>query len=181
MSRVLQLVCHPDTPPARIEGVSVELTSSDDDDLLLGYSVRGSEHLLLPEWKSSVRKDGLWHTTCFELFLRPEGQDGYYEFNFSPSTQWAAYSFTGYREGMREWVCAVDPLVERVGDRGGVIVEADIDLGGMADGPLRLGLCAVIEEKDGARSYWALAHPPGRPDFHHPACFAFELPAPRRP
>ena len=41
-----------------------------------------------------------------------------------------------------------------------------------------MGLCAVIEEKDGTKSYWALAHPPGdKPDFHDPACFALELPA----
>jgi len=33
----------------------------------------------------------------------------------------------------------------------------------------------VIEEKDGAKSYWALAHPPGAPDFHHRDCFAIEL------
>jgi hypothetical protein len=42
----------------------------------------------------------------------------------------------------------------------------------------RIGLSAVIEEKNGMKSYWALAHPAGKPDFHHPACFAAELPAP---
>jgi hypothetical protein len=41
----------------------------------------------------------------------------------------------------------------------------------------RLGLSAVIEDSSGAKSYWALAHPPGKPDFHHPDCFAHELPA----
>ena len=40
----------------------------------------------------------------------------------------------------------------------------------------RLGLSAVLEEKDGTKSYWALAHPPGAPDFHHPDCFAAQLP-----
>ena len=39
-----------------------------------------------------------------------------------------------------------------------------------------LGLSAVIEEHGGAKSYWALAHPPGAPDFHHPDCFAAQLP-----
>jgi hypothetical protein len=35
-----------------------------------------------------------------------------------------------------------------------------------------LGLSAVLEEQDGTKSYWALAHPPGgKPDFHHPDCF----------
>jgi hypothetical protein len=41
----------------------------------------------------------------------------------------------------------------------------------------RIGLSAVIEEADGTISYWALAHPPGEPDFHHADCFALELPA----
>ena len=33
--------------------------------------------------------------------------------------------------------------------------------------PLRLGLSAVIEASDATLSYWALHHPPGKPDFHH--------------
>ena len=37
---------------------------------------------------------------------------------------------------------------------------------------LMLGLSAILEEEDGTISYWALAHGAGRPDFHHPACFA---------
>jgi hypothetical protein len=48
-----------------------------------------------------------------------------------------------------------------------------IDLPG--DSPWRLGLSAIIEETSGRKSYWALAHPPGKPDFHHPDCFACEL------
>ncbi len=37
-------------------------------------------------------------------------------------------------------------------------------------------LTAVLEEKDGAKSYWALAHAPDKPDFHHPDCFVAKLP-----
>lgn len=29
---------------------------------------------------------------------------------------------------------------------------------------------------DGGRAYWALHHPPGQPDFHHPPGFALRLP-----
>ena len=43
------------------------------------------------------------------------------------------------------------------------------------------GLAAVIEEQSGAKSYWAIAHPADKPDFHDPACFAATLPAPGRP
>jgi hypothetical protein len=38
-------------------------------------------------------------------------------------------------------------------------------------------LAAVIEERDGAKSYWALAHPLGKPDFHDPNCFILDLAA----
>jgi hypothetical protein len=41
----------------------------------------------------------------------------------------------------------------------------------------RLALSAVIEETNGRKSWWALAHPPGKADFHHPDSFVLELPA----
>jgi hypothetical protein len=39
----------------------------------------------------------------------------------------------------------------------------------------QLGVAAMIEETNGRRSYWALAHPPGKPDFHHADCFAHKF------
>ena len=44
--------------------------------------------------------DELWQHTCFEAFVRASSGSEYYEFNFSPSTQWAVYRFTDYRNGM---------------------------------------------------------------------------------
>ena len=44
-----------------------------------------------------------------------------------------------------------------------------------SSGPLRLGLSAVIETTDGALSYWALAHPAPRPDFHQRAGWTLRL------
>jgi hypothetical protein len=38
-----------------------------------------------------------------------------------------------------------------------------------------LGLSAVLEENDGTKSYWALAHAADKPDFHAPGCFAARL------
>ena len=40
-----------------------------------------------------------------------------------------------------------------------------------------VALCAVVEHADGALSYWALAHPAGTPDFHHPDGFVLEVDA----
>jgi hypothetical protein len=36
-------------------------------------------------------------------------------------------------------------------------------------------LAAVIEDENGGLSYWALRHPPGKPDFHHPNAFAMTI------
>jgi hypothetical protein len=38
-----------------------------------------------------------------------------------------------------------------------------------------LGLSALIEDGSGGMSYWALAYPPGKPDFHHADGFALEF------
>src|SRR3546814_3736372 len=43
-----------------------------------------------------------------------------------------------------------------------------VEPGIFPDNGAKLALSAVIEELDGTKSYWALAHPPGKPDFHHP-------------
>jgi hypothetical protein len=43
---------------------------------------------------------------------------------------------------------------------------------------LHLGFTAVIEDRDGRLSYWALRHPPGKPDFHHADSFALKLSLP---
>jgi len=55
------------------------------------------------------------------------------------------------------------------------VLQASLELGqALLSGgsTLRLGLSAVIEEISGHRSYWALAHPPGKADFHHSDSFA---------
>ncbi|MDB5692084.1 MAG: hypothetical protein JWO81_1147 [Alphaproteobacteria bacterium] len=179
----LKLVPHPETPPGSIDAVEVELFMTDGVDMLLCYAVMGSG-LLLPEWQSPERADGLWRTTCFELFLRPRDSGAYFEFNFSPSSRWAAYAFDSHREGMRPMTLSVDPDVDREAppepgeSAAHYRLDAEVDLSDVPVGPLLMGLAAVIEEENGTKSYWALAHPPGRPDFHHPDCFVFELPPP---
>jgi len=135
----------------------------------------------MPTVTAPTRTDGLWRHTCFEAFVRASPGAAYYELNFAPSTQWAAYRFSGYRGGMRvaNEIGAPGFEVETNGEGCGLRVSAELDrLPGLpGDGAWRLGLSAVIEETSGRKSYWALAHPPGKPDFHHSDCFALELPA----
>lgn len=128
----------------------------------------------IPEPVEPGRADELWQTTCFETFLRIRGEDAYREWNFAPSGEWAAYDFTSRREGKSD--AEVAPPYIRVEDNLtwwalGATIAVDAIPG------WTLGLSAILEEKDGTKSYWALAHPEGdKPDFHDPACFAAHLP-----
>lgn len=162
-----RLLCHPDTPSVSGEMVEVEVL-----DLHLTFTVVGVADLILPERLSPGRSDGLWTTTCFELFLKPKASEAYFEFNFSPSTQWAAYGFEGYRSNMRELEMA-PPQIET--SASGDSLELRALISPPAIGPFLLGLSAVIEGSGGRKSYWALAHPEGKPDFHHPDSFVHEL------
>lgn len=148
--------------------------------LVLRYIVAGKmDNLMLPPAVVPARADELWRHTCFEAFISAKQDSAYYEFNFSPSTEWAAYRFTGHRTGMIAAEIAPPRIEVRRGDAS-FELQASLELGSLADlsgGAWRLGLSAVIEETGDRKSYWALAHPPGEPDFHHSVCFATELPA----
>lgn len=167
---------HPDHPPLTVSGVAVDV-QRDGAALRLRYAVDGADRVVWPKPASPERGDELWRTTCFELFLRFDDDERYVEFNFSPSTRWAAYAFEAYRDGMAALARERPPMVERLGD--GVVV--DCDLGGLPHGELAMALTAVVEEEGGVKSFWSLAHPPGAPDFHHPACFVARLPSPTAP
>ncbi len=113
----LQLTPHPDTPSDAVVAIAVEIARPDPAILSLRYSLTGAvARLAIPSPAAPQRTDELWRHTCFEAFLRPETLSGpgeaYVEFNFAPSTQWAAYRFTGYREGMAPAPVAA-PCIER--------------------------------------------------------------------
>ena len=174
------LSLHPDSRCAAVTRIDVEATRPRAGHLVLRYTVAGRiSDLRLPKPVASARADELWRHTCFEAFLRPPSGDAYCEFNFAPSTQWAAYAFTGYRSGMRVADEVGAPFIEVQRGADFYLLQASLDLERLAhlakDAVWRLGLSAVIEEENGAVSYWALRHPPGRADFHHSDCFALEL------
>jgi hypothetical protein len=133
-----------------------------------------ASRFVIPEVEEPVRKDELWRTTCFEAFLRPLAQDSYMEWNFAPSGDWAAYGFTGYREGMTKAEIGQPPYIRMEDNLTWWTLGATVAV--PADVNWELGLSAVIEETDGTKSYWALAHPREKPDFHDPGCFAARLP-----
>ena len=171
------LLPHPETPPSKVRAVTARIWMADTTGLLIEFTVEGSKTLRLPERAQPARRDGLWKTTCFEMFLM-RADNRYFEFNFSPSTEWAIYAFETYRNGMMPLEVDAAPIIEFSATAGKYLLTADIDFGQIPPGSQAIALCAVIEETGGAKSYWALAHPPGAPDFHHPTCFAATLPPP---
>jgi hypothetical protein len=178
MHRTLSL--HPDSRCSAVTRIDVEATRPRPGHLVLRYAVTGKiGELRLPKAAAPARTDELWRHTCFEAFVRPPMGYVYCEFNFAPSTQWAAYAFSGYRNGMRVADEIGAPFIEVQQGADIYMLQASLDLEKMSglprEGVWRLGLSAVIEEKNGALSYWALQHPPGLADFHHSDCFALEL------
>lgn len=181
-----RLRLHPDSVCLAVKQIEVEVARPQDRSLVLAYVVTGKiSDLAMPPAADAAPTDELWRHTCFEAFVRSPRSAAYYEFNFAPSTQWAAYRFSSYRSGMRvaTEINAPRIVVEASAER--YILHASLALdaafapasgaGGGEDAIRRLGLSAVIEETSGRQSYWALAHPPGKADFHHSDCFALEL------
>jgi hypothetical protein len=134
---------------------------------------------------ASTRSDGLWEHTCFEAFVRAASGTEYYEFNFAPSTQWAAYRFSDYRTGRCDAIEISAPEIEVQSSSDRYVLLASLKLDELSALPRnsmwKLGLSALIEEMSGRKSYWALAHPPGQPDFHRTDCFVHEFSPARQP
>jgi ribosomal protein L34 len=161
-----------------VRTLTVDIARPPDGGLALTYEVTGRiAELRLPPPATPARADDLWRTTCFEAFLRAQDSDAYLELNFAPSGAWATYRFSGYRAGMSQ--ASGRALIETRATADRFELRARAELG---DFPLaKLALSAVIEETSGVKSYWALAHPQGKPDFHHSAGFVLDLTAPERP
>lgn len=175
----IALTCHPATPPFMADAIQVSLTRGEGGVLWLRYHVDCDLNALeIPTTLPPMRTDELWKTTCFELFVRRDGDEPYLEYNFAPSTQWAAYSFSGYRAGMTE-LMTYRPEINGDASETHFALEVEITLPDQwRDAAVWIGLTAVIAESVDTKSYWSLVHPEGTPDFHHRDCFALYLEAP---
>jgi hypothetical protein len=178
MRQLLRL--HPGSHSFAVARIEVEILCPQPDILALSYFVTGKiNDIHIPPAIESARRDELWRRTCFEAFVGSSSIEAYYEFNFAPSSQWAAYRFSSYRNGMNVADEISAPRIEVQSDQGSYVLQVSLALDGLSRLPRkaawRLGLAAVIEDTNGLKSYWALAHPPGKPDFHHEDCFVHTL------
>lgn len=132
------------------------------------------------------RRDEIWKSTCFEIFVGPADQSSYLEVNLCPSGDWNVYSFEGYRQGMKPARDAAEVLWQHTrvesGDHfslsGRLISQAPAgsEVGALLGSTgLVLGAAAVLEYQTGEKEYWALAHAGEKPDFHLRESFRLPL------
>lgn len=173
------LLPHPAAACPAVESIEVAVEAGEGN-LVLRYRLRGRiGELVIPDEAPPAFADGLWEHTCFEAFAALPGEAAYREFNFSPSGQWAAYAFSGYRQRVEGFPPPAAPAVACRHD--GTTLELEAQLPALllpAGSALELGLTAVVASRDGSRSYWALAHGDDRPDFHRRDTFRFALNTP---
>lgn len=166
---------HPDFPPPPGVAVSADWSRSGDQGLSIAYRVADPSSSILWPAPARGRTDGLWQHTCFEAFIGSTAGCAYAEFNLAPSGAWAAYGFDDYRAGMQDIAVPREPQI--MGHDG--LWTATIPLAGLerliGPAPWRMAITAVVRARDGSRSYWSLSHAAGKPDFHHPDCFAARL------
>jgi hypothetical protein len=174
------LSAHPTTQCDAIQRLDVRLSFQSPGVITLSYTLRAvMSRIRVGTEVAPAPADGLWKHTCFEAFLQPGGSPGYYEFNFSPTRQWAVYRFDAYRAGMTPMSLATPPDISTRKAADYLELQATFPLPFSADAGAarrtKLAVAAVVEEDNGRLCYWAGRHPQGKPDFHHSDGFAFEL------
>ena len=179
--RAVSLTCHPETPTRAVRGISARVRRAPGS-LAVSYVVEGDlDRMRVPARRTPRVGSRLWQHTCCEVFIASKDLPGYHEFNLSPSGEWAQYTFDGYRKPAADESSAGGPAPQIAVRAGGGRLELDavISLDRLPavhpGGAVSLALSAVIEDSEGVLSYWALRHPPGKPDFHHPEGFALAL------
>jgi hypothetical protein len=181
----IALTAHPDTRDEAVRCIAAAAELAGPDSLRFRYQLEVDPERVRvqPPAANAGRADRLWAHTCFEAFVAPAQSPGYLELNFSPSGEWAAYRFAAYREGMAPALVSA-PLLTLRRAAGRLELSAEVGLSGTgisAGRRLRIALSTVVEDREGRLSYWALRHPAGRPDFHHPEGFALALELPPAP
>ncbi|HXE41059.1 MAG TPA: DOMON-like domain-containing protein [Azonexus sp.] len=178
-SHLNALVCHPASPANGIVALTVAADYSANG-LALSFRLTGDpQDILIPPPLPATASDGLWQHTCCEAFVATASDTDYSEFNFSPSGQWAAYQFTDYRCRDERFSPPLAPDSTFRLQPDGFQLDATIPCALLPTAAmLHVGLSAVIERRDGSKSYWALAHCGPAPDFHLRPSFTLQLETP---
>lgn len=174
------LTPHPGSPAPMVRSVTASVSTTPGS-LTLSFELHATlARLRIPSPAPSEAGEFLWQHTCFEAFIAVDDADAYREFNFSPSSRWAAYVFSAYRERDANAPLLSPPRITVAHFADVLTLQAWLPAAAIprcqAGQHLRIGLAAVIEASDDTLSYWAARHPGAQPDFHQRAGFVLELP-----
>jgi len=124
-----------------------------------------------------LRGTELWKHTVFEFFMGPMSDEFYYEWNFSPALEWDFHAFLQYRQKNTIASLANGGILNCTSDKdkNTFILKTTIDLSFSetllwylnTHQPLRLGISAVLENKNFELTHFALKHLGNKPDFHN--------------
>lgn len=143
------------------------------DALEISYRISGDlRSLAIPAASGDPqRRDGLWQSTCLELFLASGSASDYWEFNLSPAGHWNVYHLDAYRQGLRQEEAYKDLPFAVTRSQQHVTLSLGCalppGLRARASCGLEANITAVIAHTDGSIDYWALHHPGTEADFHH--------------
>ena len=171
------LICHPSKHCTIASGISIAADFAADGSLQLRYRITGEmTKIALPPPGEPGPADNLWQHTCCEAFVATDAAQGYREFNFSPSGQWAVYQFMAYRQRDSDFVIPAAPQISLKQLEDGFELVARLPPESLPPiSTLNLGITSVLEAGDGSKSYWALAHGAEQPDFHPRQSFTLAL------
>ena len=168
-------------PFDRKHAPAIELTGNikrQENILKLTYLLQGQDKIIIPTADPSLsRLFDLWDHTCFEFFLGLAGTTQYWEFNLSPTGDWNVFRFPDYRQDIAEEMTFITLPFQIVQQSDKLRLDVKIDLTTIISDQqkLNIGITSVIEDREHQLSYWALAHPDVRADFHHRDSFTISL------
>ncbi len=128
-------------------------------------------------------KDGLYHSTCFELFV--SCGKTYLEWNFSPSLDWSVFGFDSYRSRVdADWsripLPSVKLLSSQISDKTQLQAKVELPqtfynvIGVRSTEDLSASITSVLDLGD-RLAYMAIKHCGAKPDFHLSESFVVKL------
>jgi len=143
------------------------------------YRITGeTEKINIPAVSSTPdRKDLLWKHTCLEFFVTEPQLQMYWEYNLSPTHDWAIYGFSAYRHGQHNALPEGKIVIETSElNQHSFELRSQLPLPGPLHGKnLQVGISAIIQDFQNTIYYYALIHSGQTPDFHDRNSFTLML------
>ncbi len=159
----IKLIPFDDSCPFHVEGQFQETPET----LIFKWSPSSTDKLVLPPHSEQNRVIGLWESTCFEVFLKNIKNGHYLEFNFSPSTDWNAFTFETYRSELKELPFSAPSMNFDGKSFEVILLKSQIPDEFNEPGHRAHWMTSVLKFEDGSIHYLAPSHPEDAPDFHN--------------